>query len=420
MLDLESQKHTHKYYADLLSEQLKACIHCGMCLPACPTYKVTANEGNSPRGRLYLINDLIQDHHLQEEHKLSSKAIEYLDNCLSCYACETVCPSGVQYGSILEYARNDLEQTAYDKGLFGFMRKIAFALFLPNRQILNALAQIYKRFGRLLPLKVKPRVDYEYQAIQTGTIYRSEEIFFDIKDDDRTIVLPLGCVMDTFYNDVHHDTIYVLNRFGYHVYVPNLGCCGALASHSGEPHIGRSQLNSMLMSLVNYNLPVVMNSAGCGAFVKAHAEGLKIMDLIEALQSAPKDPISKNIFGEEKQDLLTVPSLEITYHPACHLNHRQGVAYDYKDLLQKIPNLVIKDLPDADTCCGSAGIYNLLKPKMAEAIGRLKAENIKSTEVAIVATANPGCMSQIQSALGKDYKVVHPISLIADYLRIKG
>lgn len=416
MLEAEA---VHSHYSKILTDQLKACIHCGMCLPSCPTYKVTANEGNSPRGRLYLINDLIQDDFELRDHSLNDKAVEYLDNCLSCYACESACPSGVQYGSILDYARHNLRQTAYNKGIFALIRKIAFVLLLPSRTLLNYARGFYERFGFVLPIKTKPQLSGEYREIKTGTTYRSEEIFFDIKDDDRTIVMPLGCLMDTFYNNVHHDTIYVLNRFGYHVYVPNLGCCGALASHSGEPGIGAAQLNAMQVNLINYGLPVVINSAGCGAFLKEHVEEVKILDLIEALKSAPKDPVSKNIFNNESME-PSIPALEITYHPACHLNHRQGVAYDYLDLLKKIPNLLIKDLPEADTCCGSAGLYNLIKPQMAEAIGKLKADNIKSTEVRIVATANPGCMSQIQSSLGKDYQVVHPITLIADYLRIKG
>lgn len=413
MLDADHIFKDANYYSQKLEEQLKACIHCGMCLPACPTYKVTGNEGQSPRGRLYLINNSLNQESSQSE--LGNKALEYLDNCLSCYACETVCPSGVEYGSILDYARHSLHKTNYNKGFWGFIRKFAFAQILPNRKILNLLRSMYNRFSFLIPLKTKPSLNKAYSPIETGVIYKSDEIFFDVKDDDRTIVMPLGCLMDTFFNDVHHDTIYVLNRFGYHVFVPELGCCGALASHSGEAGIGQAQLNQLMVKLSNYQYPIVMNSAGCGAFLKENVLDLKILDLVEALNSAPKDPISKSVFGD-----AVVPeysALDITYHPACHLNHRQGLAYDYLKWLRKIPNITIRDLPDADTCCGSAGIYNLIKPKMAEQIGKLKAENIKSTQAPIVATANPGCMTQIQSALGEDYKVLHPVSILADYLR---
>ncbi len=413
MLDAEHIFKDASYYSEQLEDQLKACIHCGMCLPACPTYKVTGNEGQSPRGRLYLINNFINQE--PQDQSLGKKSLEYLDNCLSCYACETVCPSGVEYGSILDYARHTLHKTNYNKGFWGFIRKLAFSVVLPNRKILNLFRSCYEKFSFLVPLKTKPTLAKPYRSIETGVIYKSEEIFFDIKEDERTVIMPLGCLMDTFFNEVHHDTIYVLNRFGYHVLVPELGCCGALASHSGEAGIGQAQLNQFMVKLTSYGYPVVMNSAGCGAFLKENVLDLKILDLVEALNTAPKDPISKSVFVEETNQEF--PEQFITYHPACHLNHRQGLAYDYLAWLEKIPNLNIAKLVDADMCCGSAGIYNLIKPQMAEKIGKLKAQNIQATSAHIVATANPGCMSQIQSSLGKDYKVLHPVSILAEYLK---
>ncbi len=160
-----------------------------------------------------------------------------------------------------------------------------------------------------------------------------------------------------------------------------------------------------------------MNSAGCGAFLKNHSN-LKTLDLIEALQQAPVNPMKVN-FLETNYDATTKgPKAKITavYHPACHLNHQQGLANDYVDLLKEIPNLVLVPLYEADMCCGSAGFYNLIKSKMANEIGKRKARFIKNTGTKIVLTANPGCMSQIQAHLGTEYKVLHPVSLIRGYL----
>ncbi len=422
-----------------IDEILKACIHCGMCLPACPTYQVTGNEGDSPRGRLYIIND-----YLQGGTSALDDSIKYLDNCLECSACETVCPSGVQYIDILEHARHDLKLNNYNKGPAGLIRKLAFMFLLPNRSLLRIIRALTNFITMLIPLhkfiKIIPNFEASYYQIKTNYSYKSKLVLNDISDDNRTIVLPLGCVMDTVYNHVHWDTIKVLNEFGYHVYIPESNCCGALAYHSGETNIGLEQLKDTVHKLTNlannslYNYPIVMNSAGCGAFLKNHSE-LKIWDLIEALKNAPVNAMKKDFMQQLSLQGATKPRrsnpINAIYHPACHLNHQQGLANDYVDFLKQIPGLELLPLYEADMCCGSAGFYNLIKSKMANEIGERKAENIRHAlrhpeedEVrrkdlptkAIVLTANPGCMSQIQAHLSDDFKVLHPISLIRAYL----
>ena len=384
---------------------IKACIHCGICLPACPTYQVTGNEGHSPRGRLYLINNLLTNELGERE-----AVVKYLDGCLECSACETVCPSGVDYINILEYARHDLGLTNYTKGFFAFIRRLAFSFVLPSRKLMN----IARVLGRFLPLrllnKLAPSFDFEYKKIKTDYIYKSQV------EDAKTISMPLGCVMDAVYNNVHWDSIEVLNAFGYDVYIPETQCCGALAYHSGENKLGEKQLKQTTELLSENKYPVVMNSAGCGAFLKNHS-ALPVMDLIEALKQAPSSP-SLRAEGD---------AIQAIYHPACHLNHQQGVSDDYVELLKQIPGLELIPLQEADLCCGSAGFYNLIQSKMANQIGMRKAENIKSSLRAklsaakqflsarndvIVLTANPGCMSQIQAHLGDEYQVMHPVSLI--------
>lgn len=421
---------------------IKACIHCGICLPACPTYQVTGNEGHSPRGRIYQINDLIRG----ESQPQDQERIKYLDGCLSCLGCQTVCPSDVQYQNIIEFARDELQECNYDKGPFGLIRKLAFKYLLPNRNLLNFGRVAYKITNAIIPihklLKPSPRFEHKYKAIKTNFIYKSsvdiilserserEDPDYQKISERPTVTLPLGCVMDTVYNDVHWDTIKVLNAFGYDVYIPESNCCGALAYHSHEEKIGLEQLHETEKILETKNYPIISNSAGCGAFMKGHSE-LKVMDLVEALNCAPlkaedvilspqsgrKDPEPPKFYSKLDHHVANAPHDDVAvYHPACHLNHLQGIAYDYLHYLKLIPGLELKELYEADLCCGSAGFYNLIESEMAEAIGKRKAENIKNTQAKLVITANPGCMSQIQTYLGNEYQVVHPVTVLAIFL----
>ncbi len=421
-------------------DQLKACVHCGMCLPACPTYLITGNEGHSPRGRLYLIRDSIefssrhpeQSEGSPENHK-ADEATHYLDACLECRACESVCPSGVEYASILDYARHEKDLTNNNKGLKAFIRRLSFKYLLPNRKLLNINRVIlriinYLKINKLLSFipafKLSPRLEQPYQKIQTNYIYQSKH------PQAITISMPLGCVMDTLYNHVHWDTIKVLNAFGYHVYIPNTQCCGALASHSGEQKLGSEQTQATLKTLAENPYPVVMNSAGCGAHLRKNVtdvtflrsqprvqngllrfarNDIRILDFIELIQNAP---VTIQDFTKELKNNKVINA---TYHPACHLNHAQGIRTEYQELLKLIPNLTLIPLAEADVCCGSAGFYNLIHPQMADAIGARKAGNIKNSKAEILVTANPGCISQIQAHL-PEQKILHPISLIAQQL----
>lgn len=447
---------------------MKACIHCGMCLPACPTYLETGNEGNSPRGRLYLIKDFLDSEKLIEsgdlvideksiaEHdclssveikdghlRLNEKAIEYLDSCLYCKACETACPSGVEYGDILEYARSEKIQTKYALGFKAWLRRYAFENILPDRACLNFLRfcyvpinAIYKLIPSLPKLsKVQPSFEHKYLPFEEGKIYYSSVSTEDLRaywdtedipgDHERTISMPLGCVMDTLYNHVHWDTLKVLNAYGYHVYIPESQCCGALAHHSGESKIGHKQLLDIKEVFIKDKYPIVYNSAGCGSFVKDHSEGIVIKDLIEALIDAPFKPklnpisnklvkgISEDEILDQNQKLKAANKITATYHPACHLNHAQGIKTEYQEFLNEIPDLELVPLEEADICCGSAGFYNIIKDNMAAKIGERKAKFIENTEAKVLITANPGCMSQIKGHLPSDYEVLHPVTLLA-------
>jgi glycolate oxidase iron-sulfur subunit len=466
-------------------DKIKACIHCGICLSACPTYLTTGNEGNSPRGRLYLIKDLIQG----EVPELDATGQEYLDNCLSCMACETVCPSGVEYIQLLDYARHEKQESSYSKGFWGLVRKFSFAFLLDQRYLLNlgriglkVLNIFYKLFPFLPKLsKMQPSREIPYTKLEVNKLYPSAEKILDVPSENagigvceqsRTVLFNLGCVMDTLYNSVHHDTIKVLNAAGYHVYVPASGCCGALASHSGEFKIGEKQTEKFIQAqcdalnklykgtdenaeiedgepshrqaLEDFSNPIVFNSAGCGAHVKdkVYLDSLVVKDIAELID--PNNwlaPISLEAFKAKLTSLKGIDenaeiedcaqSIKAVYHPACHLYHAQGLTTQYQNLLALIPNLELVPFLEAEVCCGSAGFYNLIKPQLAEPIGERKAANIKKAGVDLVITANPGCMSQIEAHLGggqdnenaeigvhkQSHKVIHPMSLLAQCLR---
>jgi glycolate oxidase iron-sulfur subunit len=389
-----------------IDEILKSCIHCGMCLPACPTYQVTGNEGYSPRGRIYLIK---QTNTISQPDQ---QMFNYLDTCLSCFACETVCPSGVQYQDIIDYARFDLKLTRKNKGLWAFVRKYIFTNLLSDRSKLLKLKNFLAAFDWLSDIvglffpkikllnKLKPNFKATYKSIDIGRRFRSSVAV----NKRMTVALMLGCVMDTFYNQVHHDSIKLLNACGYDVLIPNLDCCGALACHSGEFDLGLKQRQDFISKAKALKIPLVMNSAGCGAFLKDQNE-IEVLDIIELIS----DPVYDIWHKISKQEL------EIVYHPACHLNHRQGLSSKYLKLLERFFKVDTSSL-NADTCCGSAGIYNILEPEMASKIGEKKSAELSVFETCTVVSANPGCINQLQAHLGIGYDVKHPVSLLADLL----
>ena len=427
-------------------DKIKACIHCGICLSACPTYLTTGNEGNSPRGRLYLIKDLIQG----TVSELDASGQEYLDNCLSCMACETACPSGVEYIQLLDYARHEKQESAYSKGFGGLLRKFVFAFLLDQRYLLNLgrislkVLNIFYKIFPFLPKfsKMQPSKEIPYTKLETNKLYPSAEKISGVADSERTVLFNLGCVMDTLYNTVHHDTIKVLNAVGYHVYVAASQCCGALASNSGEFKLGEKQTEKFIQAqcdafnelykreqvLGDFSNPIVFNSAGCGAHVKdkVYLESFIVKDIAELIDpnnwQAPlpleafKKLLNSSFAEAVAQDGTVSQSLKAVYHPACHLYHAQGLTTQYQGLLALIPHLELVPFLEAEVCCGSAGFYNLIKPELAEPIGERKAENIKNAGVDMVITANPGCMSQIEAHLGLGYRVLHPMSLLAECL----
>ena len=399
---------------------LRACVHCGICLPQCPTYRVLGEEMDSPRGRVYLMRAAAED-----RIGLTSTMARHLDLCLGCRACETACPSGVPFGQLLEATRGQFER----RGVVPPQRDSATLRFLldvfpyPNRlgPMLHGLRvyqwsgmqALVRGFGLLAPFAklrameaLLPPVPASAAPLPTLVPARGA------RARGRVGVL-LGCAQRFFYPDVNADTVRLLAAAGYEVVVPReQACCGALHLHAGRIDDFRAMARRLMPAFRDVDL-IVVNAAGCGSALKEYGHWLPD-DAARLFAERVRD-VSEVLAAGELPPLRPLP-VTVTYHDACHLAHGQRVRAEPRSLLRRIPELTLVDLPDSELCCGSAGVYNLLEPEMAGELGRRKAACIRETGARVVTAGNPGCLMQIRQhcrAAGLDVEVVHPVTLLA-------
>ncbi|WP_197319359.1 glycolate oxidase subunit GlcF [Saccharomonospora sp. NB11] len=401
-------------------ELLEDCVHCGFCLPTCPTYQLWGEEMDSPRGRIYLM-DLAE----RGEIELEGAFTQHIDACLGCMACVTACPSGVQYDRLLEATRPQIERNVTRRPSDRLFRDAIFALF-PYRRRLRAaavLGQVYQKSGlpKLMERVLPPRLRAT-QALLPPV--RLREAFASLPrrvrptgDVRRRVALLSGCVQDVFFHEVNAATQRVLAAEGCEVLTPRQqGCCGALELHAGREDQALARAKRTIETFEK--LPVdaiVVNVAGCGSSLKeyghlladdeewaerARAFSAKVRDVTELL--AELEPRAPRRRIEAK----------VAYHDACHLGHAQGVREQPRAVLRTIPGLDVVDLPEAEICCGSAGIYNLVQPEPAAELGQRKADNVRSVAPDLLVTANPGCLLQIRRYLGDDVPLKHPVQLL--------
>jgi glycolate oxidase iron-sulfur subunit len=412
-------------YRDLISD----CVHCGFCLPACPTYASWGNEMDSPRGRIDLmkgVHDGVID--------LDASVVAHFDACLGCMACVTACPSGVQYDLLIESTRATIEEAAPRSTLDRAFRTLIFALMpYPARLRLLALPlvayaksglqKLVRRSGLLR--KLPPRLaqlDALLPPLTFADLRRDVPEFTAAKDGNRRarVALVAGCVQRAFFPNVNAATVRVLSAEGCDVRVPaGQGCCGALSLHSGRldeaKRFARALIERFEHALVD---TIVINAAGCGSTLKeygellagepayaerAHAFAAKVRDVNEFL--ATLEPQAPRARMERR----------VAYHDACHLAHAQRVRDEPRALLRSIPGLELVEIPQGDMCCGSAGTYNLFQPESAREIGERKADNVASVKPDLLASANPGCTIQIQSIMrerGTTLPAAHPIEIL--------
>jgi len=404
---------------------LDLCVHCGFCLAVCPTYDHLGIEDDSPRGRLHLIRNLSEGN-IQP----TGKVLEHLDLCLDCRACESACPAGVRYGVVIEDARAQLEAVRPRPFWAGGLRAFFLRGVFPRPAILRALAR---------GLRLSQRLGLDRAATKLGLVRGRMALLADTARVPRQfssdllpgltpargarrykVALLQGCVNDVLFGPTNAASVRVLAANGCEVSIPaGQCCCGSLAFHFGGIEQARAQarrnIDVFLETGAEY---IITNAAGCGSTMKqydhllagdpAYAEkarlvSAKVRDITEFLASIDLAPPPLPV------------RVKATYQDACHLAHGQGVRAQPRKLLSMIPGLELVSLRDSDTCCGSAGVYNIVQPEMADALLRRKMENIAATGAQVVASANAGCMMQLRLGArlyGPPVEVLHVIDLL--------
>ncbi|ASV69443.1 MULTISPECIES: (Fe-S)-binding protein [Cytobacillus] len=403
------------------------CVHCGMCLESCPTYEQTGQEQHSPRGRVYLIKSVA-------EGKLTVNE-EFMDPvfaCLDCRACTTACPADVDVGGLIEEARGQVRQAIPLKGWKKSVNKLFLHGIFPHEnrlQTLGGLLKFYQKSGmqtlvrktKLIQIMPKHLVDMEgvmpkiHSSVKKK--HRNGSVIKAKQETKREVAMLTGCVMDVMFSDVNESTINVLTRNGNDVHIPqNQTCCGALHVHAGDRDMGRKLAKQNILAFENDDT-VIVNAAGCGCMMKEYGELFKEepewREKAEALADKVED-ISKFLYDTGYEKPKASLNKRITYHDACHLAHGQGVREEPRDLLLNIPGVEMVHMPNADRCCGSAGIYNITNPEMAGAVLASKMENVPD-DVEMISMGNPGCMLQMAIGVknhGRSQKVVHTVQLL--------
>ncbi len=465
-LDSNILRHTHTY------DLMRQCIHCGFCLPTCPTYAVLGVEMDSPRGRIYQMQ-AVADGRLE----ITNDFIEHMNCCVGCRACETACPSGVQFGALIEAAREQIQLTAQEIApLEGphatkqaehngtltsivqvkqralavtALRRLFFDIILPSRLVLSLVfagLKIYQRSG-LQALAHRTKIFDAINHLPTpfkGQLAIPEALMDGVKGDLIPRQIPeytpasgqrrhrvgmiTGCIMDQIFHDINEATVRILSANGCEVITPaQQNCCGALHVHGGEAKTGRDLARHNIHVFEQYNVDaIIINSAGCGSMLKEYGHLLRddpaYAERAQGFSAKVKD-ISEFLASIDMNTQFGEVNHFVAYHDACHLLHGQKIKQQPRQLLKALPGLTIVDLKESDWCCGSAGIYNLTNQEMAQELLARKMNNIEKTGASIIVTGNPGCMMQIAMGArerGMDLEVLHPVQLLDESYRASG
>ena len=402
-------------------ETIADCVHCGFCLPTCPTYSIWGEEMDSPRGRIVLMKE-----GRDEASELSPAIVTHIDRCLGCMACVTACPSGVRYDELIEDTRAQIERNWERPARERLTKDAIFATFPHPRRLrpmvpllaaasaLGVTRAARRRrgglVGRLLQLAPEPPLRAAVARLPEVTPARGTR--------RGTVAFLQGCVQRVFFHDVNEATVAVLAAEGFEVHAPREPrCCGALQLHSGYDEPARELARRAIAAFDGYET-VVVNAAGCGSAMKDYGHVLRddpdwhsrAIAFSERVRDA-----TEFLAGHEPVARRGPVAMRIAYHDACHLSHAQGVRSQPRELLRGIPELQLVEPAEWEICCGSAGIYNLLKPEAAAELGRRKARNLLATGAEAVAAANPGCALQIamhSERLGRRLPLLHPLELL--------
>ncbi|HWQ92184.1 MAG TPA: (Fe-S)-binding protein [Clostridia bacterium] len=415
---------------------VQQCMHCGLCLPTCPTYEATKVERHSPRGRIALMR-AVADGRLE----MSREFAEEMYFCLGCLACMSACPAGVNYAELFEHARAEAEESGVLKApKRNLIRSFAIHwLFMDlNRlQLVGRALRLYQELGfqqlvrqsgilRLLPKRLR-----ELEAMTPDIQPRfSAELISPVTpaagQRRYRVGLLVGCAQDLIFSDINRDTAEVLARNGCEVITPpEQHCCGSLHAHNGEWDLAgilaRKQIDQFPPEQFD---AIITNAGGCGSHLKHYHKLLATdpayRDRAKLWDAKVKDIHEWLVEIGAKLPSASLPEQVVTYHESCHLSHGQKIVGQPRALLRMIPNLRLIELPESSWCCGSAGVYNLVQPEMANQLLERKLHHIQSTGATTVATANPGCLLQVINGAkqrGLNLRVAHPITLLAEAYR---
>ena len=427
----QEQQSTPVIGAEIFSwKKWDSCTHCGLCLPACPTYRELGLETDSPRGRLVLMGAAFRE---TDALPLNEDWAKYIYRCLDCRACETACPAGVPFGELVEEARAIYEVNVERSTWERFWRRLAFKEILPNKDRLDFIFELmwlYQRLGirrlvhKLGVLKALGKLgemesllpDIPDPALKSGI-----KAFTPAKGRPKYRVgFVSGCIMNQLFTETNLATIRVLTENGCDVIAPHEQvCCGALHVHNGvrDTALDLARRNIDVFEAENLDV-IIINAAGCGATLKEY-EALMARDPAYAAKAKAFSSKMRDITEFLAEIEMKPPEgrieRRVTYDAPCHLVHGQGVRFQPHKILQAIPGLELIELQESDWCCGSAGIYNITQPEMSQEILARKMKSIAATDAEIVATGNPGCVLQIQLGVqqhGLPMKVMHPIELL--------
>ena len=405
---------------------LDKCVHCGLCLNACPTYRELRVEMDSPRGRIYQMAQVSSG-----AAKISASYIEHIELCLACRGCETACPSGVQYGRLVEAARAEIETSIKRPWPIRLLRFVVFRKLLPSRfnlGILGALLYLYQASGvkklvrmlGFLPRRLRdmeslaPEIEIPFSFRHYGKVLKPENA------ERYRVAFLAGCVANISFARLNDATIRVLRMNGCEVSIPAAQtCCGALHVHAGLREDARKLARRNIDALLDGKYDaIITNAGGCGSTLKeygellehdpayaekAHRFSMLVKDVNEFLASIELNP-----------NMQAVP-VTVTYQDSCHLAHGQRIRSAPRSLLGAIPKLELREMALSDLCCGSAGIYNLVHTDMALSLLRQKMDGVNATGAQVIATANPGCMLQLRAGVrmfGREQKVAHVVELL--------
>ena len=417
-------------FEGLTDEDLAQCVHCGLCLNACPTYRETGLEMESPRGRIYLVKAA-----KEERIPINETFLKHIFLCLDCRACETACPSGVQYGKIIEAARGEATQVRPGgtipralrwlvfKQLFPFPRRLKAAASLLRIYQSSGLQNLVRRSGILKLFgtfgqaeTMLPKVSKEFYAAPDAEIVPARG------ETKRRVGFVTGCIMPYFFGETNRATVNVLTRNGCEVVIPkSQRCCGALSTHAGERETAKDLARRNIDAFEQHDVDIIIsNAAGCGTALKEY-------DIL--LQLDPDYALRAREFSEKVRDISEfLAEIEVdasfgpvakrvTYQDACHLAHGQRVRAQPRALLQSIPGLEFVEMKNSDHCCGSAGVYNITQAEMAQRVVAPKVKNIENTAADYVVVGNPGCMLQMDNALaagGVSTRSIHTMELLEE------